>query len=111
MPLKDANGKLLARNVVTWRNPLRQSLGLYCQKPKPDTAYLFLFPRDVRHAFDMLLVFSPIDVYFLDERKKIVDLKQRFKPFTLYRPSKPYRYAIETKAGMLDLRVGEKLSF
>ena len=34
----------------------------------------------------MFFVFFPIDVLFLDKNKKVVELKENFKPFSIYFP-------------------------
>jgi hypothetical protein len=43
----------------------------------------------------MWFVFFPIDVLYLDENKKIVELKSNFKPFTNYYPKKECLFVVE----------------
>jgi len=99
--LQDTNGKVLARRVVRFRNAFSQALGLRFRKAAPDTLYVFDFGRRVRHRFSMWFVFSPIDLYFLDEKLRVVNQKLGFQPFTSYRPRSKYRYAVETRSGLL----------
>jgi uncharacterized protein len=47
-------------------------------------ALLFDFKRPARQGLHMLFVFYPIDVVFLDEKRRVVDVKEGFRPFTLY---------------------------
>lgn len=74
--------------------------------------------------FDNVLVFSDlkdsgihtmfmrfeIDVYFIDEKKVIYD-KRSLKPWKFYRPKKRAKYIVETKKGLLNLKIGDKLDF
>lgn len=46
-------------------------------------------------SLHMFFVFYPINVVFLDKDKKIVDIKENFKPFSLYSTKKQCRYLIE----------------
>ncbi len=87
--------------IVRFHNPFSQALGLRFRKAAPDTLYVFDFGRRVRHRFSMWLVFTPIDVHFLDEELRVVDTKRGFAPFTSYRPRREYRYAVETRPGLL----------
>ena len=49
-----------------------------------------------------------IDVYFLDENKKIYD-KVTLKPWKFYKPKKQARYILETKKNKLKLEIGDSL--
>lgn len=49
----------------------------------------------------MFFVFYPIDVIFLDSEMKIVEIKENFKPFTIYKPKKKARYVIELPKGTI----------
>jgi len=58
-------------------------------------ALLFEFNRPARQGLHMFFVFYPIDVIFLDEKKKVVDVKERFMPFTAYNSTEKSKYVIE----------------
>ena len=74
--------------------------------------------------FDNVLVFSDLKdsgihtmfmrfeivVYFIDENKVIYD-KRSLKPWKFYRPKKRAKYIVETKKGLLNLKIGDKLDF
>ena len=49
----------------------------------------------------MLFVFYPIDVIFLDGKKKVVDLKENFRPWTFYKSKRPAKYVIECPKGTI----------
>lgn len=51
-----------------------------------------------------------IDIYFIDENKVIYD-KTSLKPWKFYRPKKRAKYIVETKKGLLNLKIGDKLDF
>ena len=94
---------------IVFRRPWRRVLGLMFQTPQSRTLYVFDFGGPVRHGFHMLFVFHPIDLYFLDEKKRIIDMKKGFRPFTAYKPTKTYHYAVETAPGLLDAKKGGSL--
>ncbi len=49
----------------------------------------------------MFFVIFPIDVLFLDKNRKVVDLKENFKPFTFYTPKAKAKYVIELPNGII----------
>ena len=51
-----------------------------------------------------------IDVYFIDENKIIYD-KVTLKPWRFHRPEKQAKYILETKKGLLKLKIGDFLDF
>lgn len=104
--LTDSRGEVLAKRLVTFRNGWTQGWGLMFRKPAADTAYLFLFDREMSSSFHMLFVCWPIDLYLLDKRGKIVDKKLNFRPFSVFTPEKPYWHAIETRPGLFPPRIG-----
>ena len=61
----------------------------------------------------MFFVFFPIDVLFLDEDKKVVEIKKKFEPFTLYNPKNKAKYVIELPQGAVkntNTKIGDKVS-
>ena len=62
------------------------------------------------HMFFMRI---PLDVLFLDSRKKVVDAVY-LKPWQMYNPKKPARYVIELQEGALissGTEIGDELDF
>ena len=49
-----------------------------------------------------------IDVYFIDENNVVFD-KAILKPWQFYRPEKQAKYILETKKGLLKLKMGDNL--
>jgi len=78
---------------------------------------VFIFPRKARaeNAIHAFFVFFPFDAIFLDEGKRVVDVRGRIAPFTpLVVPRKPAKFLVEAGAGWAKrngIRVGGKLYF
>ena len=90
-----------------------QARGLmFSTKPR---CLLFDFKREKRIGLHMFFVFFPIDVLFLDKDKEVVELKEKFRPFTFHGPkSDRIRYIIELPAKSIRrtrTKVGDKIEF
>lgn len=84
---------VIAKNYKILDSKLSQALGLMFSKPK---CLVFDFKKEKRISLHMLFVFFPIDVLFLDNGKKVVEVKENFRPFTFYTSkSDKIRYVIE----------------
>ena len=62
----------------------------------------------------MLMVFYPIDVLFLDKDRKVVELKENFRPFAFYTPKNNAQYIIELPKNTVKkskTKLGDKISF
>jgi len=80
---------------------------------KPKTL-VFYFKKEKIVPLHMVFVFFPIDIIYLNSKKKIVELKKNFKPFTFFTPSKKARYIIELPAGTISktkTKMGNKIQF
>ncbi|HDR53288.1 MAG TPA: DUF192 domain-containing protein [archaeon] len=83
----------------------------------PDEGMLFVFNSSGRPTFWMKDVRIPLDIIFLDENFTVTEIFQNLPPcsgFCLfcktYRPTVPFRYAIEVPAGTvagLKLKAGQ----
>ena len=75
---------------------------MFEKKERFDYALVFELPVEDRlsasiHTF---FVFFPIDVVFLDNEKKVVDIAKNLKPFApFFVPKKPAKYFIELPNG------------
>ena len=56
---------------------------------------MFVFKKEKIIPLHMLFVFFPINVLFLNKNKKIVEIKNNFKPFTFYTPKNKAMYIVE----------------
>lgn len=92
---------------------LKKSWGLSRRK---EGKMLFLFIKPGRPAIDMMLVSEPLNLYFLDSDKKIVDVCSA-EPWTLdprswrlYRPKQDSKYLLESFED-LGLEEGDTVEF
>ncbi len=62
----------------------------------------------------MFCVFFPIDIIFLDAKRKVVEIKRDLSPFTNYLPRKNAQYFIELESGIITktkTRIGHEIVF
>ncbi len=70
---------------------------------------LFVFDKERKVNIHMLFVFFSIDIYWLDEDFKIIDLKKKVKPFTFAGSDKNAKYVLEISNGNFDFKLGDKI--
>ena len=58
----------------------------------------------------MFFVFYKIDVLYLDENKKVIEIKKNFKPFSSYTPKNKAKYVIEL-ADLKNTELADTISF
>jgi uncharacterized protein len=80
------------------RSFLSKGIGLTLHK-KPDYGLVFVFGKPSRVSLTMFLVFFPIDVLYLDEKRRVVEIKKGFLPFTNYTPRNKAQYIVEFPVG------------
>ena len=103
MPLinKTKKKKIIGK-VKLARTHFQRMRGLMFSR-RPEHALILCMPRESRigSAIHMLFVFYPIDVLFLDAKKRVVDKVLGLKPFSLgYAPKRPARYVVELPEGL-----------
>lgn len=80
-------------------------------------ALVFDFKKEKKIPLHMMFVFFPIDVFFLNRNKKVVEIKRDFRPFSFYSPKKKAMYIIELpksrryKKEIAITQTGDILSF
>ncbi len=78
---------------------------------------LFYFPGTSikRNSIHALFVFFEFDAVYLDEERRVVDIYERVRPFTLYiEPKKPSAYLLELERGAvkkLGVSIGDEMEF
>ena len=65
---------------------------MFSTKPR---SLIFNYNREIKESLHMFFVFFPIDVIFLNKNKEVVELKQNFRPFSIYFPKNKAKYIIE----------------
>lgn len=104
--------KNICKDKKILKNIFQKAKGLMFSKKITDTGYIFVFDTPRRIDLHMFFVFFPIDVLFLDEEKKVIEIKVNFKPFTFYYSEKKASYVIELPKGKAkEVSFGDKLSF
>jgi len=85
--------KILAKKEILCKSPFSKALGLmFSRKHK---TLLFVFNKEKISSLHMFFVLFPIDVLYLDKNKKVVQLRENFKPFRILIAKKPAKYIIE----------------
>lgn len=83
---------------------------------------LFVFERNGEYAFWMKDMNFPIDIIWIDDNKKIIDIAENAVPepgkndndLTIYSPKSDSRYILEINAGLSslnNLQIGDKVNF
>lgn len=101
---------VLAKEAKICKTSLSKAKGLMFSRKKKDKGLIFAFKKERLVSLHMFFVFYPIDVLFLDNNKKVVEIKRSFKPFTFYTPRNKAKYLIE----LLDCRntrINDKIDF
>jgi hypothetical protein len=105
---------LLSQNIKHCSSFFSKCKGLMFSKKLTDNALLFHFPSEKRHSLHMLFVFYPIDVLWLNQNRKVVEMKQSFKPFTFATPKKPAKFIIELPENTIKnskTEIGDSVEF
>jgi hypothetical protein len=89
--------------------PMARAQGLMYRRHLPENAgMLFIFADTVMGGFWMKNTLIPLSIAFVDEKWKIVDIKDMkveqdpTKPINVYAPAQPYRYALEVNLGFFE---------
>jgi len=91
----------------------KRLIGLSLSKKKN---LLFIMPYESKWSFWMFLVRYPLNIIFIDAKKRIVDIKKAMpitlnpKTWRVYSPSKRCKYVLETPFN-LKIKVGDKLKW
>jgi uncharacterized membrane protein (UPF0127 family) len=75
---------------------------------------IFVFDKEKKISLHMFFVFFPIDVLWLDKSRKVVQLKENFRPFSNCAAKYPAQYIIELPAGRIHTtktNLGDTISF
>jgi len=100
--------------------PMEQTRGLMFRTDLPeDHGMLFIFDRPGKNRFWMKNTLIPLDILWMDDRKRIIHIEYQVPPCKMdpcpaYGPSAESHYVLEVKAGVAHkrgLRVGMPLQF
>lgn len=97
-----------------------QTRGLMGRKYLGDfEGMLFVFNDEARRSFWMKNTFIPLDLIFISQDKKIVEIKPNFVPCLVgecpvYRSQLPAKYVLEVNAGFCErhqIKIGDGVKF
>ena len=118
VPLILPDGKPLQVEIV--RTPMERARGLMFRATLPeDYGMLFIFEHPGKNQFWMKNTLIPLDILWMDDRKRIIHIEYQVPPCTLdpcplYGPLGDSHYVLEVKAGVAHkrgLRIGMPLRF
>ena len=106
-----SKNKIIANNAVLCKDDFSKIMGLMFTTEQKNVL-VFKFKKEKNIALHMFFVFYPIDVLFLSKSKVVVDKKENFKSFTLYKSKKKAMYAIEMPNGFIKKTgIGDEIEF
>ena len=106
--------RIIVEKIKFCRNSLSKAKGLMFSNKITGTALIFPYKKEKRISLHMIFVFYPIDVIFLDKNRRIVELKESFRPFSFYISRKKAQYIIELPDGTTKrshIEIGDLLEF
>ena len=114
--IRKGDGAVVATEVELADTFFRQLRGLMFRRDLPESyAMLFDLYYERPVSFHMMFVRFPLDMLFLDDERRIIDLRRGLCPWTGHASSRqPARYVIELPAGTvgrLALREGDELAW
>ncbi len=96
-------------NAILADTSLKRMIGLmYREKLEQNTCMLFAFPDQAKHGIWMLNMRFPIDVIWLDDKKRIVHIEKNLVPCKsafyckTYSPKRNSSYVIELPSGFIS---------
>jgi uncharacterized protein len=107
---------IIKKHRLLDKNSFKQAFGLmFFSRRKFNFGLIFDREKEtiIGSSIHMFFVFFSINVIFLDSKQRIVDIKKRLRPFTLYVPKRKARYIIELplKTSISSLKIGDKLDW
>lgn len=104
----------ICSKIVRRKTIASMGKGLMFHKKIKDEAHIFYLRVVRREAITMFFVFFSLDVLFLDEHKKVVEIKENLRPFANYLPKNKASYVVELEKGTVaakKLKVHDELIF
>jgi hypothetical protein len=98
--------------IKACRSFLSKIIGLMFSRMNDIDGALLYFDKKDFYGIHMFFVFHPLDIFWLNEKKEVVDF-QRAMPFAfkVYYPKKAAKYILELRSKSVDIKIGEKINF
>lgn len=120
--INETKKTVIAEKTEIARSFWRKALGLMLRSGMDDSAgFLLEFEKEGTYGIWMLGMRFPIDLVFIDSRKRVVDIFKGIKPFgfdptswKVYNPGKTTKWVLELKSGRVRetmTSVGDMISF
>ncbi len=106
--------KILVSKKTSSDSLLFKFKGLMFSPGLKDQGLIFIFNEEKKVQLHMFFVFFPIDVIFLDSNKKVVEVKKKLMPFTIYNPKEKAKYILELPIGTVEkskTKIGDLIEF
>ena len=105
------NQEVISEQEITCKNISSQARGLMFRRKKQNL--IMFLDKEMKSNLHMFFVFYPIDVLLLDKNKKVIEIKENFKPFTFWNSKSKGNYIVELgkEKSKKKVRVGDKLEF
>ncbi len=85
-------------------NSIKIKKGLMFKEKIDGDGMIFVFEESDYHSFWMKNMNFPIDIAFVDEQLKIVEIKEMHPGEVIHTPNVPIKYAIEAEIGWFQKR-------
>ncbi|MBW3015102.1 DUF192 domain-containing protein [Candidatus Woesearchaeota archaeon] len=95
------------RDMKICKSLFSQAIGLMFSRKM---AAVFEFNRKQQVSLHMFFVFYSIDVAFLDQNKRVIEIGKDFKPFRFYKAKNKVKYLVEMPAG-IRFSIGDRFSW
>ncbi|MFT4283027.1 MAG: DUF192 domain-containing protein [Candidatus Woesearchaeota archaeon] len=99
------NKKIIA---IKRKSLLSKAIGVMF-KFKVSKANIFYFDKPQKVPLHMLFVFTSIDVFGLNEKDEVIEIKKNFKPFTFYTFKKDVSKIIEIGRNQINPKIKDKI--
>lgn len=114
--LDESKHTVLAEDYILCESVSSKARGLMFRDKSyaEDHCLIFPFNEEKYQSLHMFFVFFPIDLIFLDGDFKVVEIKRRFSPFTVYNSERKSKYVIELPQGAVassGTKIGDVISW
>lgn len=112
-PANKSTAKLVLSEAEVADSFWKRFRGLMLRRKFPrGGALLFKFKKPGRYSIHMFFMRFPIDLVYLDFGFKVVETRERLKPWRVYMPKNKSQYLLELPEGTvsrLKIKIGQKI--
>jgi uncharacterized protein len=101
--------EIISEEEIVCKTIRSQARGLMFRRKKHNL--IMILPKERNISLHMFFVFYPIDVILLNKDKKVMEIKENFKPFTFWNSKNKGKYLIELGKEHSKIEMGEVLEF